>query len=150
MTAEDIADFVREKQGGVTFVELMMHFGPSATGNHSIGSPALNIWFWCGMSEGFVNALKDGVQRRLFHGRITTLATYLVDGQVLSLPIARDAQRYKRPHWAPTALYPGDSARPQTPYEPTYGKAQGGAKQGIQHCAPPRTRRSRTQGKEKI
>ncbi|NEV61619.1 hypothetical protein [Thiorhodococcus minor] len=89
--------------GGVSFIELCQRIEGFA-GPHAC---TLNdrVVLWQGVSDAGIAAL-NRLQRR---GQIAFVAcsplVYLIDGQMLRLPIAkRRHHAYKRPHWYPVTL----------------------------------------------
>jgi hypothetical protein len=114
MTAQEMADaMLKEVQnyGGVTFVELQRLFGEEADGDLTIESKTVpGVIFWSGVSQTFAEAfflLMPQVETRQ-----TSPLTYLIDGSVLQLPVAKrlPAKGYKKNHWVPFAFYPKKAA----------------------------------------
>jgi len=98
-----IYEFITEKGGGVSFVEIMNKFGE---GDHELITD-LNVVRWSGLTDETV----DGIIKLLNERRIlmypTSPLVYLVDGCVPNLPIAKRPPKggYKEPHWIPVVLW---------------------------------------------
>lgn len=109
--ADAIFEYVKEMKH-VSFAELERVFPQFFGGNGVIELVAAkNIFIWYGFSsqgtDVFLNLLRT---KRLyphpcrdFLGNGLSLV-YLVDGKLLSMPIARRAIQYKKPHWLPVVL----------------------------------------------
>jgi hypothetical protein len=99
-----ILDYVRAHPG-TTFVELERVLGESMCGPRALfaGPAEHNVVLWDGVSQEFIDtmlALRDGGE---LVARPTHYLTYLCDGNLLQLPLARRA-KYKTPHWLPVAF----------------------------------------------
>lgn len=92
----------------VTFTELDRHFSPflETKGNKAITFDDPNLIVWCDMSETWCDLLLSLLQdRRVFmHG--ASELTYLLDGGVLRLPVAKQIRKqgYKTERWLPVCL----------------------------------------------
>lgn len=98
----------------VSFPELERRFGEftQVEGNYTLGFSDKNIVIWPELSEAFVDAiLKLRTEDRVRYFQ-ADLLTYVADGGILKLPIARRDRCYKKPHWMPTVLRPGPNTRP--------------------------------------
>lgn len=105
ITPDAIVEYVRDRGNHVTFVEMMDHFGDAAKGDLAISLPDVpNVYLWAHLSEAFVAALEEARPRLDIAPSI--FLVYLIDGGVLSWPIAKRATKrgYKKPHWAPVTL----------------------------------------------
>jgi len=97
-----IVEVVKETGGGTTFVEFMQRIGPEAVGELSLeGKP--NQILWHGLSPLFTEAFRWAV-RDSIDIKPTTAFVYLLDGQVMKLPIAKRDRAYKKPHWVPVVF----------------------------------------------
>ena len=110
-----IVDVIRECGGvggrcTVSFVELSQRIEGFA-GHHAFGVSGKNIWFWFGMSQEFVTALKALIDDGIVKMAASNLLVYLVDGQHLNIPIARRKCRYKKERWLPVVFGIEESAR---------------------------------------
>jgi len=108
--ADDILWYV-ETRDWVTYAELTRRYGEQAKGDYQHHMPSMNIIFWPGMSEKFVEALEALSQSKpkRIHPHPSSLLVYLIDGGMLELPLARRPPKngYKKPHWAPMSFRPG-------------------------------------------
>lgn len=98
-----ILDLIERLDGGVSFIELCQRIEGFA-GQHAC---TLNgqLVLWEGLSDAGIEALG----RLQTSGLIAIVAcsplVYLIDGQMLRLPIAkRRNHTYQRPHWYPVTL----------------------------------------------
>ena len=98
--ASKIEVLIRERGGGVSFVELSSLLGEEAEGDNWFGNGDYNIWWWFGMSDLFVEALVS--LRPVIEPTATTFLVYAADGAIPRMPLAKRATRYKKPHWLPT------------------------------------------------
>jgi|RhiMetdeSRZDD1v2_1073273.scaffolds.fasta_scaffold1639237_2 hypothetical protein len=80
-----------------------------------------NLVLWTGMSQEWVDALNELFRAGLLWRQPCIVLTYLVDGAVLQLPLAKrpPKQGYATPHWAPSCV------RPITPIAPRKRKRYG-------------------------
>lgn len=95
----------------VTFPELMRKLEPhvpgGVRGQWAICSPQdENVILWTGMSEVFQHAIRDLLAARRLFFHPAQLLTYLIDGGLLRLPVAKRLPKggYKAPHWVPVCL----------------------------------------------
>lgn len=108
MTPEDqILDYL-EKNGNVTFVELVNHMRTMIVveGDYALELRP-NTVLWQGLSHEFCDAFhRVQHQIELITSGTYTFLTYTYDGQVLPLPIAKNPPKngYKEPHWFPVTL----------------------------------------------
>lgn len=100
-----ILDYVREKGGGVSMVELSRDI-PGFNGNRAMFSgEGTNIVVWNGISQEAIDALAELVQDNQIEVKATQPFVYLIDGGGLDLPLAkRTNHHYKKPHWLPVAI----------------------------------------------
>lgn len=64
----------------------------------------LNLVLWAGMSKAFVDLINDLLQQKRLFIHPSSLMTYLVDGGILRLPLAKSPRPYKKPHWVPVCF----------------------------------------------
>lgn len=102
---DNILDLVRTR-GSVSFSEIMQLDGGKGEFTLECGP---NIVLWQGLSGDAVRAvtyLRENAG--LIEYDPTPVATYLLDGHVLNLPLVKDAaamrRGYKRPHWLPVVI----------------------------------------------
>jgi len=77
---------------------------------------ASNIVLWQGLTEEGLNALEELRQAKKIHQLPAHFLSYLHDGKMLKLPLAKRPQHYKMPHWAPVCFNPGPA--PEHPPKP--------------------------------
>jgi hypothetical protein len=103
--SERMLEYIRHNCG-VTLLELVNHLGADARGDLSVALPGHpNIVLWSDVSEEFVSALSSIQQDT--EVLPTSFLTYLYDGGMLTLPIAKRIPRgsdYNKPHWLPIVL----------------------------------------------
>jgi hypothetical protein len=116
-----IIDYVTRTGGGVSFVELERHIpGFMAEGDASrleISLEKYNLLLWADLTEAAVDGIRQALAANAIHGKPTSQLVYVIDGKVLSLPIARDFKKYKRERWLPLAFDLGPAplrARPSS------------------------------------
>jgi hypothetical protein len=117
--AEKVIAFVREKHGGVTFVQLERLLEPhiEIEGHQALmpDGEYPNIIMWGGVSEAFQQVMEAALASGKIVYHPTASLTYMVDGKVPSLPLARSLRQYAEPHWIPLAFYLRDE-------QPTTGR----------------------------
>ena len=85
-----------------TFAELRKYIGKEMDGDYRFGFPQNpNIVLWSDVNETFIDAFQF-VKDKLFVVP-TTFLVYAMDGQGLTLPIAKHL-KHKTPHWVPTVI----------------------------------------------
>lgn len=106
--ARRIAGFVREKRGGVSFVEIERLFDESEIrGDYAIGNPRNCVW-WAGMSKELVDAISLCLGRGEIAAKPTDILVYLIDGKTMRFSLAKrpPAGGYKEPRWLPVTFDP--------------------------------------------
>jgi hypothetical protein len=95
--------YIREHEDhGLSFVNLKDAIGADADGETEIDHGEFdNIVFWTGMSLEFVAAFRELMTERVIELNSTPSLTYMIDGRMLRLPLAKRLRHYKEPHWAP-------------------------------------------------
>jgi hypothetical protein len=97
-----------ERTRTVTFVELNRISGfKGELGLVREGDDYSNIFLWSGISKEAAQAINDLQKEKKIHMVPTPSLTYLIDGKMLQLPIAKRARHYKKPHWLPVVFNPG-------------------------------------------
>jgi hypothetical protein len=66
-----------------------------------------NIILWRRISMEAVSAVNELQAEGKVHMYPTDLLVYLVDGGMLSLPLAKQARNYKKSHWLPVCFHLG-------------------------------------------
>jgi hypothetical protein len=103
----------------VTFAELDQKIEGFSGGELRISinnEQASNIVLWQGLTEQGSNALEELRQAKKIHQVPAHVLSYLHDGKMLKLPLAKRPQHYKTPHWAPVCFNPGPA--PEHPPKP--------------------------------
>lgn len=96
-----------EQKDYVTFVNLIEFFEShiELKGDWYIAEPQNpTIILWKGMSEEFVNAIAELLKEEKIFIFPTSHLTYMADGGLLKLPLARSIRNYKKPHWLPVCF----------------------------------------------
>lgn len=105
--AQTVIDLIREKNGGVSFVEINRALeadGMEVRGDYAIDL-GLNVMAWGNVTQMYVEVIKRVVESNEVHMQPTQTLVYIVDGEVMRLPIAQNppAAGYRKPHWLPVA-----------------------------------------------
>lgn len=98
-----IRDLLARKGGGVSFVELEEI--PGFTGDREFGPLDNNILLWQGISKAAVQALIELQDAGEIVPSSSTPLVYSIDGKMLSLPLVRQARKYKTLHWLPVVYW---------------------------------------------
>ena len=106
--AEDVLWYV-QKHDWVTYAELSARYGPQASGDIAHVLDAKNWVFWLGMSQQFADAIRRCHETGCIHPHATVPLTYLLDGEVPSLPVVKRNVVYSKPHWMPVTYRAGAS-----------------------------------------
>lgn len=94
---EAIGAFVR-RSGGISFVELVNQF---AQFTETRGDIALtlgedeNLILWVNLSQAFADNIRAAIVEKLIFPHPTQLLVYLVDGETLSMPVAKRISKNK-------------------------------------------------------
>lgn len=115
--ATKIVDYVRQYDF-VTFVEVdriaKEVLGDGASGDVALMAPPQfsHTVIWIGLSDTYASA----VDKALAEGKLTffpaSWLSYLIDGGVLKLPLAKRPRSYKSNHWLPVCLRPDEKVLP--------------------------------------
>jgi len=98
-----ILRFVHE-QPGATFVELCREI-PGFSGKFkSTAGDYPNIVLWENVSAEAIDVLTQLEADGKIRFKPTVPLTYMADGEILRLPIAKGLKEYKSPHWLPVVL----------------------------------------------
>jgi hypothetical protein len=78
-----------------------------------VSVPYPNIVFWTNLSEAALAAMKELREEGAIFMHPAHPLSYLYDGAMLKLPLARRSQNYKKPHWCPVCFctYPMKSKK---------------------------------------
>lgn len=106
--AERIEALITTRRGSVSFAELdaLPGFTKRPDGTAFVYD-RFNIVIWANLSDDAAAAIRYLIEAERIHLTPTSLLVYLVDGLTLTLPVAKQARRYKKPHWLPVVLDPG-------------------------------------------
>jgi hypothetical protein len=99
-----VLGLVRER-GHVSFAEVI-RFVPGATGHlmmHLPGYPTLVLW--TNLAVPLAEAIAELIEQRLVHLHPASELTYLADGSLPKLPVAKAIERYEDDHWYPVTLH---------------------------------------------
>ena len=109
---DQIAQFVWERGGGVTFAEFSHHFGADFQGDIAMCMASNeNIVLWSGMSKAFLDALSSLLADGVIKMTPTEPLVYFIDGLAPTLPVVKRRYKYKTPHWLPVAFDLGDGTK---------------------------------------
>lgn len=101
-----IREYLKRSPAGNSFVELQN--ACAQAGIDSNGECGLllkeNLYVWAGVSDDFSDAYQDLWNGGEIKGLPTTPMIYWIDGQALTLPVAKRYKPYKKPHWFPIAI----------------------------------------------
>ena len=98
-----ILDFIKEKNGGVSFVELSRIDGVKGDYAMHLGKYE-NIILWNELSKEAIVCLTELVKIKKIKPKNTQLLVYAVDGMTLRLPLAKRVMHYKKPRWMPVTF----------------------------------------------
>ena len=106
--ADDIFNLV-QKLNHVTFIELCDKIdGFKGDKSLWLDAPSMsNVLLWNDISEEASIALKELTDANRIHFEPTNAITYLIDGGLVSLPVAKREMHYKETHWLPSVLCSG-------------------------------------------
>ena len=100
---EQIFVVVKKLRGGVSFVEIKREI-PEFRGDKNFEVEP-NLVVWSGVSAEGVDALVRLINSKKVCLVSGSYLSYLADGVILRLPIAKRWQPYKEPHWLPMFLW---------------------------------------------
>ena len=102
-TKDRIYEYISQKGGGVSFVEIREEFGE---GNYDMSTPT-NLVFFSGLTDKTVDGIIELLKEKRILMYPTSPLIYLVDGCVCNLPLAKrpPTNGYKEPHWIPVVLW---------------------------------------------
>ena len=108
---EDICLYVK-LYDWVSIAEMKRRYGSQAQGEYALTLPhSPNILLFSGVSELFCKALSDVIAEKRIHPHGSSTLTYLIDGEILRLPLAKRKPArgdYKTPHWLPVTFRNGE------------------------------------------
>ena len=104
---EKIMRSMDELEDYVSFADLKARVegfqGPLAIVHHEFE----NIVIWAGVSWEFHDAMNELMETQEVFLESTTPLTYIIDGLVPSLPVAKSLRNYNRERWFPMVIRPG-------------------------------------------
>jgi len=105
--AADVAGLINRRRH-VSMIEIVKLAGDEGKGDITIALKD-NMVLWEGLSQALVDVLDELKQKKLYHPHPTISLAYLMDGDILTLPIVKRPPKngYKKPHWLPVVLEPG-------------------------------------------
>ncbi len=101
-----LRDYILENDS-VTFAELANRFGDEVHDKNEIALAICkrdNIILWQGLTQEAFDAIVELERDKIIEMRPSTFLAYLMDGQVLKMPLVKQNRDYKTPHWLPTVL----------------------------------------------
>jgi hypothetical protein len=105
--AQAIYDKVIELNGSVSFVELMKLDGfkePDESKSGRVIEMRPNLVLWQGLSSEAVAAINELKEAKKVFATPASQLTYMVDGTMLKMPIAKNLREYVHPHWYPVCF----------------------------------------------
>jgi hypothetical protein len=105
------------RDGGVSFAELrcwLERDGVQFTGDANTALELRpNLVLWMGLPAEVADAVIEMVRAGQITVRPTSVLVYVAGSRLLTLPVAKRIQPYKKPHWLPVCLYPpAEEAQP--------------------------------------
>ena len=96
---------------GTSFVDVeheLDRLGYPYVGDYDVALPG-NVVIWAGWTQDAAELVNDLLRARRVHLNATSPLTYVIDGKLLNLPIAKrpPARGYKTARWAPCTLEAG-------------------------------------------
>ena len=127
--AQAVLDLVR-KRPGTSWVELCRLVEGAKGERFVFGGP--NVVLWHGVSQDLIDAVNALRDAGLIELRASVPLVYMVDGEVLTLPLARRLPEvgYAEPHWLPTEFSVPQSRKGKAKGTPRGGRlvpSRGGA-----------------------
>jgi hypothetical protein len=101
-----IVELVRERDYvSMVEIERFLKDKMPVKGDVAIVAPNFeNIFLWGGVSEEFVDVVMRLMNEKQIYAHPADWMSYLIDGGMLQLPIAKRAHQYKKPHWLPVCF----------------------------------------------
>jgi hypothetical protein len=98
-----VLDLCQDKGGGVSFAEIARL--PGAKGVHVVrAGDRENVIYWCDLQKALTKAIEELVAADQIIARGTSALVYLIDGCVLSFPLAKQKRSYRTLHWQPVTF----------------------------------------------
>jgi hypothetical protein len=99
----DVPALIQWRGNGLTFVELLRYL-PYLKGDYSFWIGNNSIVAWIGVSQECIHALQALLSSEQISLHPSQPLTYYIDGCALTLPLAKSARKYKKPHWLPVTF----------------------------------------------
>ena len=105
---QEILEYIQQYRG-VTFVELEKLLGDAVKGEGLlVMTDYPNIVLWDCVNEEFIATIRELLTEKKIVAKPTVLLTYLIDGKMLRLPIAKKCYPYKTLRWLPIVFNPAE------------------------------------------
>lgn len=92
-------------RGHVSFVELLNEL-PEERGEFTMHLPGYeSIVLWTGMSEMLARLVSEMIAEKQVHPHPASHLTYMIDGAVPQMDVAKSLRQYKEPRWFPVTLH---------------------------------------------
>jgi len=102
--ANRILETIAKTGGSTSFAELSRIEGFKG-GDCDLTAPGNpNVILWAGLTESAADAMLELLASRQIRARPAHMLVYLCDGEALTLPIAKQLRKYKKPHWLPVTF----------------------------------------------
>jgi hypothetical protein len=102
-TKQKMLDTVLRRGNDATFAELFRE-NDDFRGRESLNLRDLNIVIWPKVSDDFIDAIIELLNDKSIEMIQASERTYMLDGEVVDLPIAKSDRKYKKPHWRPVTI----------------------------------------------
>ena len=96
---EKIVKFIDQKNDHVSYAEFRKIEG--SAGKFAIEHGNTNIISAFDFSKIFIAAIRDLKDKKIVKWELSSVFTYLIDGETITLPIAKKFRKYKKLHWYP-------------------------------------------------
>jgi hypothetical protein len=110
---EAIIGYIKNTKG-VTYAEIKDMLSPyiDTDGEWAIELPGYhNIIMWGGMSKEFIDIMGAVQKTGQIECAPTSPLTYIADGRMMRMPLAKQLRQYKELHWLPVVLNPKKKPR---------------------------------------
>lgn len=89
---------------GASFAELCRDL-PGFAGEFAMPSKFENVVLWDGVSGEAIDTLAELNRQRKVHYQVTTVMTYMLDGAVPGISVAKKLRAYKSLRWLPVTVH---------------------------------------------
>ena len=105
---EEVLKFIKihDQTSYVELEELFEQIGFNYRGKYAVGavSAESHLITWSGWNAEAFNILSELLAEKLIEQVSVHPVIYFLDGEGLTLPVAKTAKNYKKPHWLPVAF----------------------------------------------